>query len=70
MDIVSSCYARAVFDSLAAEGPESAEQGLAQLRSFAEVLESEPAVRQILVNPVIPHGQRERFIGQVVVRLR
>lgn len=65
MAIVSSRYARAIYDSLSEEGPKTAEQGLVQLRSFADVLENEPTARQILVNPVIPPDQRERFIGQV-----
>ena len=65
MEIVSRRYARAIFDSLLVEGPESAERGLSQLGGFAEVLESEPTARQILVNPVIPRDQRERFIGKV-----
>jgi F-type H+-transporting ATPase subunit delta len=65
MAIVSSRYSQAIFDSLSSESPELAEAGLDQLRSFAEVLESQPTARQILVNPVIPSDQRERFIGQV-----
>jgi F-type H+-transporting ATPase subunit delta len=48
-----------------AEGSEQAGQGLAQLEGFASVLASEPAAGQILMNPVIPHEQRERFIQQI-----
>ena len=63
--MVSSRYARAIFDAFSADSAEQASHGLDQLRSFAEVLEGEPAARQILVNPAIPSNQREQFVDQV-----
>jgi len=65
MAIVSSRYARALIDALWADGPDAAQAGLAQLEAVAEAFRSEPAARQILVNPAIPHDRRDAFLDTI-----
>lgn len=69
MAIVSSRYARALFEALSADGAGLADRGLVELQGFADVLDREPAARQILLNPAIPADRRERFIGKIVATL-
>jgi F-type H+-transporting ATPase subunit delta len=65
MDVVASRYAKALAESLSADGGDVVDQGLEQLEGFAWVLDSEPDARQILTNPVIPPDQREQFLDRL-----
>ncbi len=69
MAIVSIRYARALFETLSADGGGQADRGLAELQGFAGVLAREPAARQILLNPAIPADKRESFIGKIAAVL-
>lgn len=68
MSIVSSRYARALFEALTSDGS-GPEAGLSQLESFAAVLVREPAAREILLNPVVLPEHRDRFIARIAEAL-
>jgi F-type H+-transporting ATPase subunit delta len=56
-------------DTLWAEGATVASGGLSQLEAFGRVLETEPAARQLLVNPAIPPARRDQFIKEIATVL-
>lgn len=65
MSVVSTRYARALFQALLADGPGKAGEGLDQLERFAAALAKEGVARQVLMNPAISPEQRERFIQRL-----
>ncbi len=65
MSVVSTRYARALFQALLAESAGKAGEGLGQMERFATALATESVARQVLMNPAIAPEQREGFIQRL-----
>jgi len=66
LSAVAARYANALTDVVtAASSPLSAEDAVAQLRSFEATLRSSPALRNALTTPAVPIGRKRAVIGRI-----
>lgn len=64
---VAERYARAIFDIGVETG--TLKQLEEQVRSFAEAYQSSLDLRSVLENPLVPHDQRDKVLGELATRL-
>lgn len=62
MTVVASRYARALIEAMS---PDQADAGLEQIRLLNDLVTTEQDARKLLLNPVVPQDQRERFIERI-----